>query len=234
MAFATTMDYMIPGYSTASTGTQIGVWGSVLGAGAGAYLSIMQGRAQNRYMEAVAKQKEFQAKMIRKAAETERENMIYAARGEVEKIAEENMKLKGSQIATIAAAGGDISSQAAQNVVMETEDVAIQDISQINENLRRLSFQTTQNADIEALGLEGEAKAARKQGKAAKYGSYAQASLQLLQGYTSALLMTETYGTKIGNTVKPELKTTGKGISSSDLVSKGAYKGIPAYAVLLG
>lgn len=232
MGFATTMDYMIPGYSTASTGTQIGVWGSLLGAGAGAYLGIMQGRAQNRYMEAVAKQKEFQAKMILKAAETERENMIYAARGEVEKIVEENMKLKGSQIATIAAAGGDITSAAAQNVIMETEDVAIQDINQINKNLRRLSFQTIQNAEIEALGLEGEAEAARKQGRAAKYGSYAQASLQLLQGYTSALLMTETYGTKIGNTVKPELKITGKTQNGYDLLSGGGYKNVPSYMIL--
>lgn len=185
-------------FSGLSPMTQTAMGLTVASAAMGAYFNYMQGAAERNYQRVVKRQLEFQAQLVRQSAEIERENNIDVARGEADKVTKEMQQTEASQIAAIAAAGGDISSQAAQNVVSETFDMGVQDLEQINENLRRINFQTLHQAEMEALGLEAKGKLAEMQGEVSERKARASASLNLLEGFSNAFMIGESYRTKTG------------------------------------
>lgn len=222
---AVSSHWIIGGDYTLSN-TTVGAMGlTVLGGMANAYFAMETGRAQAKYQKAVAASMRLQASLIRQAMETNRKNNITVAAGETHKVALAGIAQKSAQRSAMSASGINESGYNAEALLRETENATIQDIDQINENLRNENYALWQKATAEAGNMEMKASLAEYQGRIAKKQGYANASLTLLNSIVQAGIIGYDYLDKTGQLYQESgtatVSKTKGGSSDNNLLSLG-------------
>lgn len=175
-------------------------WLGLMGLGGAlqSFSSIFSGYAENRYQQAVARSLETQARLVRLAADRQRTVNIMETAEKTHAVAVAGREKVATQKAAIAAQGGDISSMSAEALVLDTTDKQIEDINALNASLQFANNELTQEAEIRAILLQGNAEAARRQGKAAIGAGWASAGSTIINTATNIYGMSEMWGAKTG------------------------------------
>lgn len=146
-------------------GLGLSVGGSLMSAGS----QYAQGRAQENYYRASARNAVFRSLLSQQAAENQISYDAEAAASQISAVRRDGEELFGSQLAVMAANGMDLSSQSAQDIVAASLNSQQRDIDNLQLNQNRRAYEIRRDAKLGVIDAMNQSSQYRAAGRGARY-----------------------------------------------------------------